>query len=152
MSEQGASRVAAYISAAIERSGKTQGEIAAEAGFPRSSVLSMIKQGQTKMPLARIPQMARALEVDPLEFLRLALGEYMPELLATCDEMYGYAAFNDAERELVARLRERHGGPLRMTPALRRALEQWLEAGTEAMEEGNASPAGAGLASRFGSG
>lgn len=127
MSEDRASKVADFIREAIDRSPKTQTEISAEAGFPRSSVLSMIKQGQTKMPLARIPQMAAALDVDPLAFFRLALGEYMPELLQICDQMYGQAELDDFERDLLAQLRARQGGErLRETPQFQQALARFL--------------------------
>lgn len=128
MSEHGSSKVAAFIAAAIERSDKTQLEISAEAGFPRSSVLSMIKQGQTKMPLARIPQMARALDVDPVEFFRLAMAEYMPELLRICDDVYNQPQLSDAEAELLRQLRTRlDGKALRLTPRTAQALARFVE-------------------------
>lgn len=127
MSENGSSKVAAFIAAAIEKSSKTQLEISAEAGFPRSSVLSMIKQGQTKMPLARIPQMARALDVDPVEFFRLAMAEYMPELLRICDDIYGNPQLSEAEAALLQRLRSRLGErELQWTPTVQQALERFL--------------------------
>ncbi len=128
MSENGTSKVAAFIAAAIERSSKTQLEISAEAGFPRSSVLSMIKQGQTKMPLARIPQMARALEVDEVEFFRLAMGEYMPELLRICDQMYACERLTEGEAALLYEVRQgMNGHGVRMTPRVRAALARFLE-------------------------
>lgn len=128
MSEVSSSKVAAFIAAAIERSGKTQLEISAEAGFPRSSVLSMIKQGQTKMPLARIPQMARALEVDEVEFFRLAMGEYMPELLRICDQMFACERLTEGEAALLGELRKgMNGHGVQMTPRVRAALARFLE-------------------------
>lgn len=127
MSENGTSKVAQYIAAAIEKSGKTQLEISAAAGFPRSSVLSMIKQGQTKMPLARIPQMARALGVDQVEFFRLAMGEYMPELLRICDEMYQREQLSEGEAALLRQIRSVTGGRgLEMNPKVRQALARFL--------------------------
>ncbi len=128
MSENGSSKVAEYIAAAIERSSKTQLEISAEAGFPRSSVLSMIKQGQTKMPLARIPQMARALDVDAVEFFRLAMSEYMPELQRITDEMYAREQLSPAEAELLQQVRAATGQqPLQLTPEVRQALARFLD-------------------------
>jgi len=127
MSENGSSVVAAYIAAAIEKSSKTQLEISAEAGFPRSSVLSMIKQGQTKMPLARIPQMARALDVDEVEFFRLAMSEYMPDLLRICDAMYARDALSEAERLLLKEVRQcAKEQPLQITPKFRQALQRFV--------------------------
>jgi len=128
MSENGSSKVADYIAAAIEKSSKTQLEISAEAGFPRSSVLSMIKQGQTKMPMARIPQMAKALDVDAVEFFRLAMSEYMPELQRIADEMYARERLSAAEVELLQQVRKAVGQPhLEMTPALQQALARFVD-------------------------
>ncbi|MNV86214.1 hypothetical protein D3C71_1802260 [compost metagenome] len=88
----------------------------------------MIKQGQTKMPLARIPQMARALDVDPVEFFRLAMREYMPELQRIADEMYAREQLSPAEAELLQQVRAATGQqPLQMTPKLRQALVRFLD-------------------------
>jgi transcriptional regulator with XRE-family HTH domain len=72
--------VAEFVAWAIERSGRTQKELAREIGFERPNILSMIKTGETKLPLERIPEVATALEVDPAYLMRLALCEYEPEL------------------------------------------------------------------------
>lgn len=40
----------------------------------------MVKTGETRLPLERIPAIARALEVDPGYLMRLALMEYEPAL------------------------------------------------------------------------
>lgn len=54
---------------------KTQAEIAHEAGFQNPNVLSMLRSGSAKMPLDRVPSLARALECDPALLLRLALDQ-----------------------------------------------------------------------------
>ncbi len=72
--------VAEFIDWAIKRSGKTQREVAREIGFERPNIVSMIKTGETKLPLDRVPAIAHALEVDPAYLMRLALCEYEPEL------------------------------------------------------------------------
>lgn len=74
--------VAEFIDWAIKRSGKTQRELAREIGFDRPNIVSMIKTGETKLPLDRVPAVAQALEVDPAYLMRLALCEYEPELFA----------------------------------------------------------------------
>ena len=43
---------------------KTQSQIATEAGFSRSNMLSMIKAGSSKLPLKRVRGLAKALECD----------------------------------------------------------------------------------------
>lgn len=54
---------------------KKQADIAAEAGFTHTNMLSMIKSGQTRMPLDRVPALARALDCDPRYLFRLALEQ-----------------------------------------------------------------------------
>ena len=54
---------------------KTQGEIAEEAGFVSPNMMTMIKKGATKLPLDRVPALAKALECDPALLLRLALEQ-----------------------------------------------------------------------------
>lgn len=54
---------------------KTQAEIAAEAGFANANMMSMLKSGKNKLPLDRVPSLAKALEVDPAMLMRLALDQ-----------------------------------------------------------------------------
>lgn len=54
---------------------KTQAEIAEEAGFVNPNVISMIKNGSTKLPIDRVPASAKALDCDPSLLLRLALEQ-----------------------------------------------------------------------------
>ena len=65
---------------AIDLSGKSQKTIAAEAGFPKPNMITMMKQGLTKIPIDRIPALARACGVAPELFVRTALMEYHPRL------------------------------------------------------------------------
>lgn len=54
---------------------KTQAEIAAEAGFVNANFMSLLKSGKNKVPLDRVPSLARALEVDPAYLMRMALDQ-----------------------------------------------------------------------------
>ena len=54
---------------------KSQADIAEEAGFVNPNMVTMIKQGATKLPLDRVPALAKALECDPSLLLRLALEQ-----------------------------------------------------------------------------
>jgi len=85
------SAVAAYLSRRIDelRGVKTQREIAAEAGFTKPNVVSMLKTGETKLPIDRIPALARALDADPAHLFRLALQDYWPELRSRVSEIFG---------------------------------------------------------------
>mgnify|MGYP006269819397 FL=1 len=71
--------VADFLDWAIKRSSKTQREIAREVGYPKPNVVSMMKTGDTKLPLDKIPLFAEALDIDAAMLLRLALAEYHPE-------------------------------------------------------------------------
>lgn len=57
------------------RPAKTQGDIARQAGFTRPNYFSMIKTGVTRLPLDRVPALAKALEVDPTRLFMLALEQ-----------------------------------------------------------------------------
>jgi len=54
---------------------KSQLQIANEAGFPNPNMVTMIKQGTSKLALDRVPSMARALDCDPAYLMRLALEQ-----------------------------------------------------------------------------
>ena len=54
---------------------KTQTEIAGVAGFVNPNMVTMIKKGATKLPIDRVPALAKALECDPALLLRLALEQ-----------------------------------------------------------------------------
>lgn len=54
---------------------KTQAEIAQEAGFPNANYVTMLKSGASKVALDRVPDLARALDVDPAHLMRLALAQ-----------------------------------------------------------------------------
>lgn len=69
-----------YLARAIHRCGKSHKEIAADAGFESANMISMMKAGHTKVPLARVPQLASALEVEVTALLDICLKAYYPEI------------------------------------------------------------------------
>lgn len=73
--------VAQFLTRAIKASGKTQSEICTDIGYSKPNIITMFKQGKTKVPLDKIGPLARSLGVDGREFFRTVLGEYMPETL-----------------------------------------------------------------------
>lgn len=98
--------VAGFITRCIELSDKSQRQIAAEAGFDNPNVLTMIKQGLTKVPLRRIGTLARALNIAPAHLMRLVMSEYMPDTWAAVEEVLGGTMLTKNERELVACYRQ----------------------------------------------
>lgn len=89
MTKPGPDPVAAHLARAIAFSGKTQREIARAAGLPKPNVLSMMKSGETKIPLERIPSLADACGVDPIFFLSLALRTYFPAVMRAIEDHLG---------------------------------------------------------------
>ncbi len=104
------SKVAVFLTNAIDASPKSQAEIAEEAGFPKSNIISMIKMGLTKLPVVRVPAMAKAIDVDPVELFRMCMEEYMPDLLKVTDEIYEKDKLNAGENEVLKRIRLHTGG------------------------------------------
>ena len=69
---------------------KNQREIAVEAGFTNPNMLTMLKQGHTKLAMDRVATLAAALETDPKNFLRLALLQQGNQTMARVfDEVIG---------------------------------------------------------------
>jgi hypothetical protein len=52
---------------------KSQKEIAQEAGFLNANMLSLLKSGANKIPLDRVPALAKALEAYPAYLMGLSL-------------------------------------------------------------------------------
>jgi len=85
---------------------KTQGEIAAHAGFINPNVITMIKQGKSKAALDRIPALARALECDPAYLMRLALEQAVGQTAAAAViEIFGTPVTAN-ERSWIEAIRE----------------------------------------------
>ena len=69
-------KVAVFITSLIENSGKTRKEIADQAGLGKPNMISMLKTGETKLPLAKLGSFAKAVQTDPAHLLKLCLTEY----------------------------------------------------------------------------
>lgn len=83
------SKAAAYLTEAISESGKSQARIAREVGFPKPNMITMMKTGQTPIPIARVPALAESLGISTETLLRVCLQEYRPEILKVLEEVYG---------------------------------------------------------------
>lgn len=101
--------VSTYFSNLVNASPKTQDEIAREAGFQSSNTISMIKSGKTKLPIARIPALARALNADPRKLFALALQHYHPDIFSIYSKLAPEMLISDKEFELVKSIRKATG-------------------------------------------
>ncbi len=72
------SAIAKFLDAQIDhlKGVKTQREIAVEIGYDKPNMISMFKRGEAKVPLEKIPLLAKALGVDAGHLFRLALEQY----------------------------------------------------------------------------
>jgi transcriptional regulator with XRE-family HTH domain len=99
--------VAEYINGLIELSDKTQAQIAQEAGFQKPNIISMIKQGATKLPVSKVAPMARALNADPVYLFRLVMNEYEPETWNAIEEaILHQPVITDNEYEIIRTIRK----------------------------------------------
>jgi hypothetical protein len=71
--------VAEFVEAQVDLCGKSQKQIAEEAGFPKPNIITMFKNGDTKIPLEKIGRFAKAICVDPVHLFKLCMAEYHPD-------------------------------------------------------------------------
>ena len=105
------------------RAKKSQIEIATEAGFANPNMISMIKNGSTKLALDRVPSLAAALECDPGYLMRLALDQAVGATASSAlIEILG-SPVSENERGWLAEIRDASGNSdPRMTGRGRNAL------------------------------
>jgi transcriptional regulator with XRE-family HTH domain len=85
---------------------KTQAEIASEAGFANANMMTFLKNGRNKVPLDRVPSLAKALEVDPAYLMRLVLNQAVGATAAKAiNEIFGTPA-TENERGWLNELRD----------------------------------------------
>jgi len=66
----------------------TQREIAAEIGYDKPNIVSMFKRGESKVPLEKIPAIAKALGADPAHLFRLGFEVYWPDLAEVIEDVF----------------------------------------------------------------
>ncbi|TMV07536.1 helix-turn-helix transcriptional regulator [Ruegeria sediminis] len=120
------SPTAIMLAKAIEASGLSTAEIAERAGIGKSSVIKMISQGITRVPLDSIPQLARTLSMDEREFLAVAIQEYHPGISEVLGENLG-RRMADAETDALNTFRKANiRGRIEVKGHFRKALEGFL--------------------------
>ena len=97
--------VAEYLDAQINMCGKSQKQIAEEAGFPKPNIITMFKKGDTKLPLEKIGKFAKAIEVDPIHLFKICMSEYHPETWAEIQKMLGQPTLTINELEILEAIR-----------------------------------------------
>lgn len=76
------SKIAIYLTKQIDalQGQKNQREIANEIGYEKPNMISMFKRGEAKVPIDKIPLLAKAIHVDPAHLFRLAMEQYWPDM------------------------------------------------------------------------
>lgn len=98
--------VAEFLADRIAAIDKTQREISVECGFDNPNIITMFKNGQTKLPINRIAPLAKALDVDPAHLLRLVMSEYMKESWECVENIMQSTVLSANELSLVRAYRE----------------------------------------------
>lgn len=98
------SPTAMLLTKAIENSDLTQREIADRVGFKHANIISMLKSGETRVPLERIPALATTLGMDERQFLMVAIEEYHPGVHEVLVEVLG-VPLSDAELGIITMFR-----------------------------------------------
>ncbi|MEF8701205.1 MAG: XRE family transcriptional regulator [Candidatus Accumulibacter sp. UW26] len=101
--------VADFIADRVAVSDKTQREIAQECGFEHPNIITMLKNGSTKLPINRVGPLAKALDADPAHLLRLVMLEYQPDTWGCIEELMQSTLLTANELELVRAFRDATG-------------------------------------------
>lgn len=80
---------------------KTQREIAYDIGYDQPQALSMYKRGEAKVPLERLPDFARALDIDLALLFRSGLEQWWPGEQAALNQMFMERIVTQNERALI---------------------------------------------------
>ena len=94
----------------IDEIGLIQKDIAIKVGFDTPNMITMIKQGRTRLPIDKIGLMANALEVDLIQFSKMCMEEYQPENWKVWAPLMTPSISQD-ELKLIQALRIHAGGP-----------------------------------------
>ncbi|MGA7181264.1 MAG: hypothetical protein WBX11_16985 [Thiobacillaceae bacterium] len=93
--------VAEYLTHQINICDKSQKEIAVEVGYDKANVITMFKQGSTKLPINKVPIFAKALGVDPVHLLRIVMQEYAPDAWQVFEELLGTRMTSEDDRRIL---------------------------------------------------
>ncbi|WP_417271118.1 helix-turn-helix domain-containing protein [Celeribacter sp.] len=101
-------RAAVFLTERINklRVRKTQKQIAHEAGFVNANMLSLLKAGASKIPIDRVPALAKALETDPAYLMRLVLEQSLGKTAAQAIVDVCGAPVTEREKQWLEALRE----------------------------------------------
>lgn len=108
--------VASFINLAIDASVKTAKQIAREAGFENPNFLSMVRKGESKLPLARIEPLAIALGIPIPDLLNRCLEAYHPDIYRLIARVHPSILVTPNEFAVIRVMRKAMGRTALATP------------------------------------
>lgn len=127
--QKGRVTIARIVGDRIEelRGVRSQKDISDIVGYNNQNMITMIKQGNAKLALDRVSDMAKALEVDPVYLMRLALEQfYDPKVVKEMIELFGGYGTGE-ELELLQIVRKRFGLNFKLTDYFERSFSDLLK-------------------------
>ncbi len=119
------SRIAIFVRDRVEelKGVRSQREIAEVAGYTNPNMITMIKQGLTKVALDRVFLLAKALDADEKKLMRMALEQFYPSaVIRDLENAMGVIATSNEIKILeVIREASKNSDP-KLTPELRERL------------------------------
>lgn len=113
--EKELSRIARFVGDRVYdlREVRNQREIADIAGYSNSNMISMIKTGHTKVALDRVPALARALDCNVGELMRMALEQFFDKAVIS-DITSALTDLSQDETEVLNQWREAGKKPMNL--------------------------------------
>lgn len=104
-----ARRLPALIRSRMAELGLSETDLAAALGVERTSAIAMILDGRMLLPVAKIPPLAQALDLDPIYVLRMHLHDHQPELLGVIENALARPLLSANEAALIDAYRDATG-------------------------------------------
>ena len=105
--------VAEFLTRKIYESGQFQHDIATAIGYDKPNIITMFKQGKTKVPLNVVGPLAKVLDIDPIYLFRLVMSEYCPDTFQAVEKCLGSTILTKRETTWIEKFRKRtlYGDP-----------------------------------------
>lgn len=98
--------LAEWLNANIERrTDKTNEELAGEMGYARANIISMWRTGKSRIPLERLPDLSRLLNVSLAELLPMWMEQYAPQMRVEIAQLFTRLVSKN-EWEVIQAMRE----------------------------------------------
>lgn len=87
------------------RTNMTNEELADDMGYARSNIISMWRTGKSRIPLERLPDLSRLLNVSMAELLPMWMEQYAPQIRVEVGKMFNRLV-TENEFEVIEAIRQ----------------------------------------------